>query len=320
VTATAPVPSGRVAAPSPRLTPAPVPLRDAATVILVRDATGPDGVEVFMLRRNLRSDFVGGAWVFPGGGVDDHDRHGGLDAVCRGRSDADASRQLGVAAGGLAFWVAAIRESFEEAGILLARHGDGRMVDFSDPAVDERFREHRRAVDRGERRLVDVCLDEGLQLAVDGLAYFAHWITPEGSVRRYDTRFFIAAPPAGQVPLHDDREVVGHRWIRPSDALALHRAGDFDLITPTLHTLTTLERFGSAAAVLDAAAAVERAARREGQPGVPTVLPKVVEHGAGYRILLPGDPGYGDAISAALPEGLPMSALAGPRPGGTDGA
>jgi 8-oxo-dGTP pyrophosphatase MutT (NUDIX family) len=322
VTAPAPVPSGRVAAPLPRPAPAPtrVPLRDAATVILVRDAPDVAGIEVFMLRRNLRSDFVGGAWVFPGGGVDDHDRHGDLGAVCRGRSDADASRQLGAPGGGLAFWVAAIRESFEEAGILLARDSRGRMVDFSDPAVDDRFRAHRRAVDRGERRLVDVCHEEGLELAVDALAYFAHWITPEGAVRRYDTRFFVAAPPAGQVPLHDDREVVAHCWIRPSEALARHRAGHFDLIMPTLRTLMTLERFESAAAVLDAATAVERAAGRAGQPGVPTVLPKVVEHGAGYRILLPGDPGYTDAISAALPEGLPMSALLGPPPGGTDGA
>jgi 8-oxo-dGTP pyrophosphatase MutT (NUDIX family) len=294
-------------------------VRDAATVVLVRDAAGADGIEVFMLRRNLRSDFVGGAWVFPGGAVDDHDRHGDLDAVCRGRDDADASRQLGIDRGGLAFWVAAIRESFEEAGILLARTAEGRMVDFTDPAVDDRFRAHRRAVDRGDRRLLDVCRDEGLQLAVDALVYFAHWITPEGPVRRYDTRFFIAAPPGGQVPLHDDREVVAHCWIRPADALARHRAGHFDLITPTLRTLMTLERFASADDALDAAVAVERAARREGRPGAATVLPKIVEHEAGHRILLPGDPGYDDAIAAALPDGLPMTELAGSGPGGTDG-
>lgn len=98
--------------------PADVPLRDAATVMLVRD--GRAGLEVFMLRRNLNSDFVGGAYVFPGGAVDDHDRHTDLDPVCEGRNDADASAQLGIDRGGLAFWVAAIRECFEEAGVLLA--------------------------------------------------------------------------------------------------------------------------------------------------------------------------------------------------------
>jgi 8-oxo-dGTP pyrophosphatase MutT (NUDIX family) len=287
-----------------------VPVRDAATVMLVRDAPG-SGVEVFMLRRNLRSDFVGGAYVFPGGGVDDHDRHADLDAVCAGRSDADASRQLGVERGGLAFWVAAIRESFEEAGILLATDGRGTVVDFTDPAVDARFRVHRRAVDLGERRLVDICVEEGLQLAVDSLAYFAHWITPEGPTRRYDTRFFVAAAPPAQVPLHDDREVIANLWIRPDEALARHRAGTYDLIFPTMRSLEALERFGSAAEVLDAAATVEQ---------VPTMLPKIVEAAEGYRILLPGDPGYDDAIAAALPEGLPMTKLLAPVAGASDGA
>jgi 8-oxo-dGTP pyrophosphatase MutT (NUDIX family) len=106
--------------------PAAVPVRDAATVMLVRD--GVEGLEVFMLRRNLRSDFVGGAYVFPGGGVDDHDRHDDLEVVCAGRSDAEASDRLGVDRGGLAFWVAAIRESFEEAGVLLAYGRDGDLV------------------------------------------------------------------------------------------------------------------------------------------------------------------------------------------------
>ena len=104
-----------------------VPLRDAATVLVLRD--GREGLEVFMLRRNLKSDFVGGAYVFPGGAVDPDDRHDNLEPVCEGRSDSDASRRLGIERGGLAFWVAAIRESFEEAGLLLAYDRDGDFVD-----------------------------------------------------------------------------------------------------------------------------------------------------------------------------------------------
>ena len=137
-----------------------VELRDAATVLILRD--GPrdadgDALEVFMLRRNLDSDFVGGAFVFPGGAVDPEDRHDDLDTVCRGRSDADASARLGIEQGGLAFWVAAIRESFEEAGVLLAYHPDGDVIRLADPETNERFAAHRAAVDGGQRRLVEIC-------------------------------------------------------------------------------------------------------------------------------------------------------------------
>ena len=277
-----------------------VAIRDAATVMLVRD-DAEGALEVFMLRRNLQSDFVGGAYVFPGGGVDDHDRVADLGAVCEGRSDADASAQLGVSAGGLAFWVAAIRESFEEAGVLLAYDGD-ELVRFDDPVIAERFVEHRGAVDRGERRLIDVCRAEGLRLAVDTMSYFSHWITPEGPSRRYDTRFFVARAPVGQVPLHDDREVIANLWIRPSDALARYEAGDFEMIFPTVRSLIAIERFATSDELLAAAEAI-------GQ--VPAILPRIVEDegGGGVRIVLPGDPGYDDLVSAAIPEGLPLSRL-----------
>jgi len=279
-----------------------IPVRDAATVMLVRDAAdgrGP-GIEVFMLRRNLKSDFVGGAYVFPGGAVDDHDRHTNLEPVCTGRSDASASHQLGIDQGGLAYWVAAIRECFEEAGVLLALDEGGDFIHFNDPDVDGRFQIHRKAVDTGERRLVEICQDEGLQLAVDSIYYFSHWITPEGAPRRYDTRFFVTRAPAGQVPLHDDREVIANLWIRPGDALEQHRAGLFDLIFPTMRSLVVLDRFETADDLLAAAAAIET---------VPAILPKIVEDASGYRILLPGDPGYDDAIAVALPEGVPMNKL-----------
>ena len=295
-----------------------VEVRDAATVMLVRDAPAgargaddPGGLEVFMLRRNLSSDFVGGAYVFPGGAVDDHDRHVDLEAVCLGRTDADASAQLGVGSGGLAFWVAAIRESFEEAGVLLAVDAaspDGSLIRLDEPEVAARFARHRAAVDHGERRLVDVCRDEGLVLAVGGIHYFAHWITPEGGPRRYDTRFFVARAPEGQVPLHDDREVIANLWVRPSEALAAHRAGDFDLIFPTMRSLVALERFARADDLLAAAAAVGE---------VPTMLPRIVEdEGGGLRIVLPGDPGYDDLASASLAAGIPISRLQPTTDGG----
>ncbi len=280
-----------------------ITVRDAATVMLVRD--GEDRrLEVFMLRRNLRSDFVGGAYVFPGGAVDPADRHADLEPICEGRSDADASTALGLVpvVGGLAYWVAAIRESFEEAGVLLAYDRDGRVVDFRDPGVAARFDRHRSAVDGGERRLVEICEEEGLRLAVDGIHYFSHWITPVGPPRRYDTRFFVAAAPVGQTPLHDDRETIANTWIAPAEALAQHRAGAFDLILPTIRNLEAIARFETAAEVLAAAAALDV---------VPAVLPRVIDDGEGVRILLPGDPGYDEAD-----DGLPLNMPLPGRPGG----
>lgn len=288
-----------------------VPLRDAATVMLVRDAPDGGGLEVAMLRRNLNSDFVGGAYVFPGGAVDPDDCHTNLEAVCVGRSDADASERLGIERGGLAFWVAAIRECFEEAGVLLARRADGDVITFTDPEVDARFIEHRRAVDSGERRLVDVCIEEDLQLVVDDMYFFSHWITPEGAPRRYDTRFFVARAPEGQVPLHDDREVIANLWITPTEALARYHAGEFDLVFPTMRSLMALERFTSADEALAAAAAVNE---------VPAILPRLVEDASGYRILLPGDDGYDDAIAVAMPQGIPMNKLNAPGALATAGA
>jgi 8-oxo-dGTP pyrophosphatase MutT (NUDIX family) len=257
--------------------------RDAATVMLVRD--GRDGMEVFMLRRHLDSAFVGGAYVFPGGAVDEHDRHADLEAVCLGRSDASASAQLGLdpPVGGLAFWVAGIREAFEEAGVLLAYDRDGKICDWSDPEVAARFAEHRKAVDTGERRLVDVCADEGLQLAVDAMHYFSHWITPVGPPRRFDTRFFVARAPMGHTYLHDDRETIANEWVRPNDAVARAERKELDIIFPTLRTLMAIGRFDTTDELLAAAAAIE---------SVPVMLPRVVQDGDGTRILLPGDRGY----------------------------
>ena len=259
--------------------------RDAATVMLVRDSDAGEGIEVFMLRRNLDSVFLGGAYVFPGGAVDDHDRHAEVEAVCKGRTDADASRLLGLdpPEGGLAFWVAAVREAFEEAGVLLAYDPNGKICDWSDPAVAARFEQHRKAMDAGERRLVDICAEEGLLLAVDSMHYFSHWITPVGPPRRFDTRFFVAKAPEGHTYLHDERETIANEWVLPADAIARAERREVDIIFPTLRTLEQIGRFESTDALLAAAARTE---------SVPTMIPRVVNDGDGVRILLPGDDGY----------------------------
>ena len=252
--------------------PTEVEVRDAATVMLVRDAAA--GPEVFLLQRNPANVFVGGAYVFPGGAVDPEDRNTGLEAFCAGLTDREASSALGLDRGGLAFWVAAIRECFEECGILLAYDRDGRPLRVDDPPVAERFADHRRRVDRGEVLLADVCAAEGLTLATDTLGFVSRWITPEGPPRRYDTRFFVAPAPAGQIGRHDGREAVADVWLRPADAIARAAVGELALIEPTIANLDTIARFDSTDEVL---------------AGAPEPSP--------IRIPLPGEPGFEGAAS-----------------------
>jgi 8-oxo-dGTP pyrophosphatase MutT (NUDIX family) len=267
-----------------------VVIRPAATVMLVRDATDApsedERLEVLMVRRNLRSDFVGGAYVFPGGSVDLADAGAEAEAACVGRSDAEASALLGIEAGGLAYWVAVLRETFEEAGLLLAERPGGPPLLAGDPEEEARFVAERAAVNAGTRRFLDLCRDEGLRLMVGDVHYFAHWITPQGAPRRFDTRFFVAAAPPSQRAAHDAGETIAETWVSPRRALAAHRAGDFEMIFPTIRNLQAISRFTSAGALLDAAA--------EASGAVPTIEPRVVSDGNGVRIVLPGDEGYDD--------------------------
>lgn len=268
-----------------------VPVRDAATVMLMRD--GASGIEVCMLQRNLNSDFVGGAYVFPGGGVDPEDAEADVEAISVGRTNASASRLVGVERSGLSFWVAAIRESFEEAGLLLATDSGGRTISFTDEVIARRFEIHRKAVDSGERRLAEICREENLRLDLGSIHYFSRWVTPLGAPRRYDTRFFVAAAPQGQVALHDDREVIATVWVTPQKALADHEEGRRTMIFPTVRTMVALGRFEKVDDVLSHTAA---------QASVEPVLPVLEESGGGFRIHLPGDPehtgGVYDAITA----------------------
>jgi 8-oxo-dGTP pyrophosphatase MutT (NUDIX family) len=266
-----------------------VPLRDAATVMLVRD--GGDGLEVFMLLRTFAAVFAGGMYVFPGGAVDAADRLQDVGDWCDGLTDAEASDLLEVPSGGLGYWIAAIRECFEEAGVLLARHPDGEVVRFDDPELEERYRHHRAAVHDGELRLVELCAEEGLRLATDGISYVSHWVTPIGERRRFDTRFFIARAPRAQEPLHDDHETVASLWVRPADALARHARGELAMIPPTLENLRFLVPRATADAALAAAAEL-------GRP--PRVQPKLRLDADGRitEIILPWDPAFEAATEA----------------------
>jgi 8-oxo-dGTP pyrophosphatase MutT (NUDIX family) len=271
--------------------------RDAATVMLVRDAVNPSGgpaVEVCMLRRNLESEFVAGVYVFPGGSVDPEDRDPAAEAVCRGRTDAEASALLGLPAGGLAFWVAALRECFEESGVLLAvTSGSGpaeeQPLDTRSPSVAARFAAHRDALNQGRTGILDVCRAENLRLATDGVFYVSHWITPDLAPRRYDTRFFVAVAPEGQTARHDDGETIATKWIRPADALDQESSGAIQLLPPTVANLRAIAGFTSTAEVMAWAAAIT---------DIPTIFPIVKIEDDRVVILRPGDAGYDEALAA----------------------
>ena len=271
---------------------APVGLREAATVILVRDGApradpAESLVEVLLLARHGGAVFAAGASVFPGGAVDLADRAPEALAACAGPSDAEASARLGLAGGGLALWVAGVRECFEEAGVLLARRrGTASFVDLGDPEVAGRFAGYRRALHRGELDMPGLCRAEDLELATDVMHYFSHWVTPEGVARRYDTRFFVAPAPPAQVAAHDDAETTGSLWLRPADALALRDRGEIHLVLPTVKNLEAVGRHRRTAELLAEAAATTE---------VQTVRPRIVPGESGVRILLEGEAGYEEA-------------------------
>lgn len=257
--------------------------RPAATVTLVRNS--PQGIEVLMMQRSFQSVFVPGAYVFPGGAVDRHDSSVDIAARCTGMDDSEASRKLGVDQGGQAYWVAAIRESFEEAGILLACNEAGEIVTLDDATRAARFHAYRARVEQGEHPLSEMLRDEGLKLPLREVTYFSHWITPAGATRRYDTRFFIAAAPEAQKPLHDNRETINHLWVRPAEALSLHRQNQFDLRTPTVHTLRLFAEHDTVTSLIQ---------RMRALGDIPVIAPRIASDG---RRLLPGDAGYEDAAA-----------------------
>lgn len=209
----------------------PAPPRPAATVLLLRD--GPNGLEVLMTRRSPTASFAPGAYVFPGGGIDAQDAQAHALAA---RRPSQGEQQLTQA-------IAAIRESFEELGILLARRADGSPADAADVAAMDRH-----------GPFFEQCRARGLQLAADEVWMLAHWITDRDLPRRFDVPFLVARMPQGQEPCADEAEQFEPVWVRPADALQRHAAGQFFMIFPTIRTLERLRAYGTAAEVIAACA------------------------------------------------------------------
>jgi 8-oxo-dGTP pyrophosphatase MutT (NUDIX family) len=232
--------------------------RDAATLILLRQAAPPVlGIEVLMLQRHADSAFMPGAYVFPGGVVEESDYAPERERLCRGLSYARAHSvmpDVSPPEKALGFFVAAIREAFEEAGILLVCGQSSCPLAMSHEQK-ARFTRHRSLVHRNPRLFASMIESEGLKIAADSLRYFAHWITPEASPIRFDARFFVAASPVDQEASCDALETTAAKWISPHELLEAYHKGDLYLPVPTLSSVSILAGFHSIDEVMASALA-----------------------------------------------------------------
>lgn len=233
-----------------------------------------------MVRRHEGTAFMAGADVFPGGRVDAVDRESASDRWCDGYAQAAAQLCDVPPAEAVAYHVAAVRETFEEAGILLARDRDGQFVRLAGAELHLRFTRHRRDVQAASASLGEVIEAEGLRVALDALVPYAHWLTPPIDVRRFDTRFFITRVPPEQTPAHDDTETTHSMWVTPAEAIARCRRGEIVLPPPTWTTLRELEAFSTVDEAMGAARR-RQITRRE---------PEFLVRGDRKLLVLPGDP------------------------------
>jgi 8-oxo-dGTP pyrophosphatase MutT (NUDIX family) len=255
----------------------PVPTRPAATIVLLRD--GHEGLETLMLRRTRRSGFVPGAYVFAGGRVDLADAEPRVLERLGGLTPAQAAHRLGLpedaSPPAVAYYAAALREAFEETGLLVGTVGGGGPAPSAgeDPAVAE-IRDLLLADEIGFAEALD-----RLDVSVDAASvqYVAHWITPVQEPRRYDTRFFAAHVEPGREVLLNPREMTHSIWVTPHQALAMHRAGELPMVFPTIRTLESLLDWSTSQEALSGFAARE----------IPALLPRLVKTPTGVGLELP---------------------------------
>lgn len=260
-------------------------VRQAATVVVLK--RDPAGMQVLLMRRAPRAgDIHSGACVFPGGLLDAADAEGG--ALCSGLDDAQASARLGLPSGGLAYWFAALRECFEEAGLLYADGQDRAHLSAEQLA---QIATQRDALNRRELSMAAICQRFGIRLAADRIAYLDHWLTPPGVPKRYDTRFFVTEAPELQVASQDDHETDAQLWLTPAEGLA--RRKELKLAPPTYKILELLQRLGDVDAVLAHARAL---------PSVPCIMPRLATGSQGLRPVMPDEPPYAE-IGRVDPDG-----------------
>ncbi len=249
--------------------------KPSATVVLARE--GVADPEIFMVRRHAETSF-GNAFAFPGGVVDAED--GQVHDFCGEFESADANLRLGIADRGLDYYSAAIRELFEESGVLLA--------DFSN--LDEELAAIRDALNQQSLSWADFVQQNELSLHCDQLHYISHWVTPDSEPRRYSTRFFLSVLPRGQVAVHCGGELTESRWTTATDMLAAERSGSVNMIFPTIKTLESVARHKTLGDLVEwAKSCVDW--------GITTMIPAVIKRNGKREIVLPGDKNYPGAKS-----------------------
>ena len=248
--------------------------RPASTILLLRDNTASREIEVFMMVRHYEIDFNSGALVFPGGSVDKGDN----EIIARPELYSGAE---GLDVADLSFRIAAIRETFEESGILLARpKGSKALVDARRAQEIEAV--HRTALCEGKTTFLNVLADHAMLLALDLLVPYAHWITPEGMPKRFDTWFFLAAAPPEQAGAHDGKESTDSIWVSPREALAGGESGRFKLPFPTTRNLIRLGKQPG----------VQTALEDSRGKSIVAVMPVMTKLNGGRQLRIPPEAGY----------------------------
>jgi 8-oxo-dGTP pyrophosphatase MutT (NUDIX family) len=258
--------------------------KKAATVILLRGKE-PMGFEVFLLKRHEKSSFMGGNFVYPGGRVDKDDGSLEICSFAKGITFDEAHKILGGTFSpeeSLAHWIAAIRELFEEAGVLLAYAQNGDLVQIKNQDELNKFSSYRALLQRGGKTICQMAQEEKLLFALDQLHYYAHWITPEARSERFDTRFFLAQYPLGQEASHDQKETTAGIWITPSKALEENLKGEVMLSPPTLKTLEDLSRSKS----------IDDVFHSVNEKDIQPILPILTKISDNPLIVFPWDPEY----------------------------
>jgi 8-oxo-dGTP pyrophosphatase MutT (NUDIX family) len=248
--------------------------RPASTILLLRDSAERKEVEVFMMVRHYEIDFNSGALVFPGGSVDKGDKEIiATPALYSGGEGLDEAT--------LSFRIAAIRETFEESGILLARpSGSKALVEARRASEIEAA--HRADLCDGKISFLKVLVDNGMVLALDELMPYAHWITPEGMPKRFDTWFFLAGAPPEQLGAHDGKESTDSIWVSPREALEGGESGRFKLPFPTTRNLIKLGKQESVQAAMDDSRG----------KSIVTVKPVMTKTSTGRQLRIPLEAGY----------------------------
>jgi 8-oxo-dGTP pyrophosphatase MutT (NUDIX family) len=270
--------------------------KKAATVILLRNIE-PGGFDVFLLKRHTKSSFMGGNYVYPGGRVDRNDGSSEIYSLCKGINFEEAQKILGETFSpeeSFGHWVAAIRELFEEAGVLLAYDQKGNLFQVRNREEREKFLHYRKLLQECKTNISEIAQKEDLLFALDQLHYYAHWITPVARSERFDTRFFIALYPLGQEASHDQRETTAGIWITPKKALEENLKGDVILSPPTLKTLEDLSRFESIEDIFHSLK------REEIEP----ILPVLTKISNAPLIIFPWDPEYVLFKSGEIPPSI----------------